>query len=440
VQARLDTNHTAAYGWSDPENDLVSPPVKLRLPSADPIELALELEGEFMRARSIAEGRSPPVLRPDLPPGPLTDEFKAHWHEIDFVSPSLSAFWGRPMHIRGFVLTPPNYGTGKALYPTVYRASGFGASLETQKFQAISVYKLMKSAEEPPMIQVFLDHHSPWGTHEFADSVNNGPWGKALTRELIPALENQYRMDAKVSGRFVTGHSSGGWFAMWQQVAYPDVFGGAWASSPDPTDFRSFTGVDLYRDGANAYIRPDGKVQSLVRDTKGAEVQSLREYAQGESVLGDIGGQFDSFDWVFSPKGEDGRPQPVFDRATGLVDPVVAAYWREHFDISHILRRDWKTLKPKLDGKIHLTVGDIDTFHLNESAKLLQQELDKLGAKSTFNYVPGGTHFNTGMINGDANGLEKKFSWEMYAVARPGSKLKAPPAPPSPKPGQTPPG
>jgi S-formylglutathione hydrolase FrmB len=368
----------------------------------------------------------------------VTDEFRTHWHEIDFVSPSLTQFWGRPMHVRGYVLTPPKYDASKASYPTVYRASGFGASLETQQFQAIGVYKLMKDGEDPEMIQVFLDHHSPWGTHEFADSVNNGPWGKALTQELIPTLEKQYRMDAKASGRFVTGHSSGGWFAMWQQVAYPDVFGGAWASSPDPTDFRSFTGVDLYRAGANAYVRPDGKAQYLVRDPKGNEVQSLGEYAQSENVLGDIGGQFDSFDWVFSPKGDDGRPQPIFDRATGAVDPAVAAYWREHFDISHIIRRDWKTLKPKLDGKIHLNVGDVDTFHLNESAKLLQQELDKLGAKSSFTYVPGGTHFNTGAIGGDPNGLEKKFAWAMYAVARPGSKQKPPPAPPSLKPTQPP--
>lgn len=440
VQGRLDTNHNAAYSWGDPDNDLVSPPVKMRLPSSDPIALALEPEGGFIRARAAAEGKPAPVLRRELPAGPLTDEFKAHWHAIDFESPSLAAFWGRPMHIRGFVLTPPDYETMPGRYPTVYRTEGFGASLENLQFPAIGIYKLMKEEQDPPMIRVFLDHHSPWGTHEFADSVNNGPWGTALTKELIPALERQYRMDGKASGRFVTGHSSGGWFAMWQQVAYPDVFGGAWASSPDPTDFRSFTGVDLYRAGANAYTRPDGKAQYLVRDAKGNEVQSLREYAQSENVLGDIGGQFDSFDWVFSPKGDDGRPQPIFDRATGAVDPVVAIYWREHYDISNIIRRDWKTLKPKLDGKIHLNVGDVDTFHLDEAAHLLQQEMDKLGAKSGFTYVPGGTHFNTNMINGDPNGLEKRFAWEMYAVARPGSKLKPPPKPPSPKPAQTPPG
>ena len=115
---------------------------------------------------------------------------------------------------------------------------------------------------------------------------------------------------------------------------------------------------------------------------------------------------------------------PLFDRVTGNIDAQVAAYWRENFDITHIIKRDWKTLKPVLDGKIHLIMGDTDTFHLNEAAKLLEEELQKLGAKAQFTWVPGGTHFNLDRIGTDAMGLEKKIAWEMYAVARPNSKLK----------------
>jgi enterochelin esterase-like enzyme len=443
VQVRLDTNHSAAYVETDPEHDFVSAPQRIRLPSAEPIRLTLESERAYLVRLAIARGQTEEAaaraLTRPLPDTPAAAEMRTHLKEINFESPSLTAFWGRPMHIRGYVLLPPNYTTTTTRYPTVYRTEGFGGSMQTLPFTALSHYNLMKSGQTPPMIRVFLDHSSPWGTHEFADSANNGPWGKALTTELIPALERQYRMDARPSGRFVTGHSSGGWFAMWQIVRYPDVYGGAWARAPDPVDFRSFTGVDIYRDGANAFLRPDGSPQYLVRD-QGAEVESLRDYALRENVIGDYGGQFDSFDWVFSPRADDGRAMPLFDRATGRIDPAVAAYWREHYDISAITRRDWRTLKPKLDGKIHLFIGDVDTFHLNEAAHLLQQEMNTLGARASFTFIPGGTHFNldTQTVPGDQMGLEKKIAWEMYAIARPTSTLRPPAATPAPAASPTP--
>ena len=168
------------------------------------------------------------------------------------------------------------------------------------------------------MIYVLLDESLSTGTHEFVDSVNNGPWGTALVTELIPYLESKYRMDARPEGRFVTGHSSGGWAALWLQIAYPDFFGGAWSTSPDPVDFRSFTGPDIAdaKAGSNSYLKPDGSPWMLVR-MHGEEVESLRDYAQQERVLGDYGGQMSSFEWVFSPRGDDGRPLPLFDRVTG---------------------------------------------------------------------------------------------------------------------------
>ena len=426
VQVRLDTDHDMAYSsGTDPDADFTSMPVKITLPSAEPVDVTLMPERNVLSpnppapAPALFECNGQRIPKPASP-----NEADANLRLIDFVSPSLSAFWGREMHVCGIVLLPPGYETSKDKYPTVYRADGFGSKFTTLINAERTHFGLMKSGATPPMIRVHLDHSSPWGTHEFADSVNNGPWGKALTEELIPALEKQYRMDAKPSGRFTTGHSSGGWYALWQQVRYPKVFGGTWARAPDPVDFRSYTGVNIYGHAANAYVRPDGSAQYLVRAATGKELTGLKTYAQRERVFGDYGGQMDSFDWVFSPRGKDGRPQPLFDRVTGKVDPEVAAYWREHFDISHIIRRDWKTLKPVLDGKIHIIMGDTDTFHLNEAAELLEQELKTLGAKATFTWVPGGTHFNLDRIGDDPQGLEKKIAWEMYAIARPNSKLK----------------
>ena len=143
-------------------------------------------------------------------------------------------------------------------------------------------------------------------------------------------------------------------------------------------------------------------------------MESLEDFAQQERVLGSYGGQMSSFEAVFSPRGADGRPMQLFDRETGDVNPEVAKAW-ERYDIATILRHNWATLGPKLKGKIHLIVGADDTFHLEESAHLLEDTIKQLGGKPDFRYIPGGTHFNL-----YRNGLADQIAIEMYKVARPG--------------------
>ena len=87
------------------------------------------------------------------------------------------------------MVLPPGYdGADKARYPVLYFTHGFGGSQRALVPTAIAAHAGMADGTLPPMIWVLLDESSPTGTHEFADSVNNGPWGKALTEELIPAL------------------------------------------------------------------------------------------------------------------------------------------------------------------------------------------------------------------------------------------------------------
>ena len=201
----------------------------------------------------------------------------------------------------------------------------------------------------------------------FADSVNNGPWGRALTEEFIPSLEKQFRLIPKTSARFLTGHSSGGWSTMWLEVNYPDVFGGTWSTSPDPVDLHSFTGIDATPGSTqNAYRTKDGRVLNLVR-MNGKEIASVEQFAKAEEVQGEYGGQFASFEWVWSPKGPDGRPMKLFNRQTGELDLFVEKAW-EKYDIRKIVESNWATLGPKLLGKVHLVVGSEDTFHLEEAA------------------------------------------------------------------------
>jgi hypothetical protein len=275
----------------------------------------------------------------------------------------------------------------------------------------------------PPMIWVMLDESLPTGTHEFADSVNDGPWGTALTKEFIPFLEAKYRMDAKPSGRFLEGHSSGGWATLQLQVNYPRVFGGTWSTSPDPSDFHDFTGVDLYAPHANVYHRPDGTEYPLVRD-HAKVIETFEEFAKMERVLGDYGGQMASFDWVFSPRGKDGRPLPMFDRETGDVNPTVMAYWRDHYDLAHICATDWAKRGPYLRGKIHVIVGTADTFYLDGSAHKFDAVLEGLHADAHFTFLPDRTHMDLYKVGDDRMGLFDQIAAEMWAVARPGKAWK----------------
>src|SRR5690606_18119159 len=262
---------------------------------------------------------------------------------IEFESPMLSKFWGRPIQMKATVVLPPSYETKRGeKYPTVYTITGYGGKRFSALRSAAAMSKAMTEGKRPEMIYVNLESQVPLGHHVWADSANNGPWGTALEKEFIPYLEKQFRMDAKPSGRFVTGHSSGGWSSLWVMVSHPDFFGGPWSTSPDPVDFRIFTGPDLTKN-TNAYQNAAGEEYTLVR-VNGTNVMSVRQYAQQETVKGYYGGQFASFNAVFSPKGDDGQPMKLFDIETGRIDPFVAKAW-EKYDISLLLRSNWKTLE-----------------------------------------------------------------------------------------------
>jgi hypothetical protein len=395
ISAVLDVDHTFAYYYDASEGDLLSPTTEQNFDPSTNQRISLTLE----------ERKTDPPLQ--LPP---------HTELFDFLSPSLSEFWGRPIHMRGVVVVPPSYGTSKNRYPTVYMTHGFGADMNYLAGRvATNTNQQMEDKKIPEMIWVLLLQASPTGTHEFADSVNNGPWGKALTTELIPYLEKKYRMDARPSGRLLTGHSSGGWSALWVQVSHPGFFGGTWPTAPDPVDFRNFTLIDITKPPLpNFFHRDDGSPLMFIR-MGGKDTQSLEDLALQERVLGEYGGQLASFEWVFSPRGKDGRPMPLFDRGTGTIDPEVAEYWEKHYDIANLLRTNWKKIGPLLNGKIHLTVGTADTFHLDAPARLLEQTIKDLGGKASFTYLEGRTHFD--LYKG---GLSERIAREMYAVARPG--------------------
>ncbi|MHC9419827.1 alpha/beta hydrolase-fold protein [Sphingomonas citri] len=417
VQAVLDRDGDYNFAGRAP-GDLLSEVVTVRLPLA-----------------------STPTLQLDHAVPPATDQFdtaglppaaaaqitasRPHLHDERIASRVLTRFRGERQAVAAWVLTPPGYDpASRRTYPTVFTAGGFGVRHKLGGQQLSRMWHLMETGAIPPMIWVALDHATATGTTEFADSASNGPWGEALVRDVIPALEARYRMDAQPSGRFLMGHSSGGWFALWEMVRYPRVFGGSWATAPDPVDFHDFLGADLYARDANMYRASDGGARPLERD-HGEVLGTIEGAARLERVLGREGGQLRSFEWVFSPRRSDGTPAPLFDRATGAVDPAVAAYWREHYDIVRKLRAEWHHRRGQLGGKLHVIVGDADSYYLDGPVRRLDAALRRLGNRADIRFVPGATHSMAELYAsaGDRNALWKEMARAMYAAARPGERL-----------------
>ena len=293
VMALLDRDHTFARERQD-AGDLTSAVTVLKaLDPADAVAVALELS----------------AVTPARAATPDTEQVKY----VRFESPRLSAFFGRPIYMQAGVVVPKGHTADGPALPTVYHIHGFGGNYREAFAKGERISAAIEAGEAFRAVHVFLDGNCPGGHHVFADSVNNGPWGAALTGELIPHLEKRFHLAPLAAGRFVTGHSSGGWSSLWLQVRYPDFFGGTWSTSPDSMDFRSFTGIDVTPGSTqNAYKTKAGTALNLVR-MQGKDVMSVEEFARMEVVTGEYGGQLASFDWVFSPRGADGRPIPVFE-------------------------------------------------------------------------------------------------------------------------------
>lgn len=342
-------------------------------------------------------------------PEPVETE---HLKLVRLRSRLLSAFFGREMFFEAGVVLPPGRAPGSKL-PICFDIHGFGGSHLAAWTRGKQILQQMQRDDYPRMIYAYLNAQCPRGHHEFADSVNNGPCGRALTEELIPAIEQRFGGAGEPAGRFLTGHSSGGWSSFWLQITYPDFFGGTWSTAPDSVDFRDFTGIDIYA-FENAYEDPRGNPIQLMR-RRGEWVMTIRQYVERELGRRPYGGQFSSFDYVFSPRGPDGLPLPLFNRETGKIDRAVARSW-EKYDIRLVLKRNWKTLGPKLAGKLRIYIGAQDTFRLEGATRLLQQELADLGSDAEILIVEGRDHGSLFRPHPELwpNGMMERIHREMW--------------------------
>lgn len=330
---------------------------------------------------------------------------------IKIESKLLSEFWGKPMYLGAHVLLPEGFDEHpNAHYPLMvfhgHFPSDFGgfstepppSDMDTtdyierfhiygynklQKQEAYNFYQQWKSKNFPRFLIVEIQHANPYYDDSYAvNSANLGPYGDAIMKELIPEIEKQFRGIGQGWARFTYGGSTGGWEALAVQMFYPDDFNGCFAACPDPVDFRAYSTVDLYKQKNAYYYESDFKKLALpsARNYLGQLTSTVEQSNHLELALGThsrSGGQWDIWEAVYSPQGPDGYPARIFDKLTGEIDPKVAEYWKQNYDLRYILERDWATLGPKLQGKIHIYCGDMDNFYLNNAVYLMEDFLKK---------------------------------------------------------------
>jgi len=321
---------------------------------------------------------------------------------IRIQSDLLTKFWGRPTYLGAVVLLPDGWEEHPdAHYPLIVEQDHFhrdlpgvipfrttppsdalkGGELRTAK-NGYKLYQDWTAGRMPRVIVLTIQHATPYFDDSYAvNSANVGPYGDAITQELIPYVEKQFRGIGQGWARAVYGGSTGGWESLASQIFYPDFYNGAWVFCPDVVDFRAYMTTNLYDDKNAFWI--DGIYGHVprpsVRQPDGLILSTMEQMNRYELVQGThsrSGEQFDIWQAVFSSVGDDGYPKSVFDKRSGEIDHEVAKYWKEHYDLSAIMQRDWKTLGPKLAGKLHLYVGEADTFYLDRAVHLLKDYLE----------------------------------------------------------------
>jgi hypothetical protein len=366
------------------------------------------LVSRVQKVRIDAGARIALALDTTLPPVPsLTD---TEWvQRFRIRSKKVSAFWNHDMPLGAVVLLPRGYAQnpGKR-YPVVYTVghfserAPFGFTFEgcdrAESPEAKAV-RLVRSAREPgcefqqawtggkvpEFIAVFIQHPTPFYDDSYVlNSANNGPYGDAITQELIPEIDRRYRTVPEPHARLLTGGSTGGWDVLALQIHYPDVFGGAWSLYPDQVDFRHYQFGNVYAD-SNAYaVRDNGWLPAREipanRSPEGLTELTMREENTAESVIasrGRSGGQWDGWQAAWAPVGADGYPKPLWDKRTGVIDHAVAEAMREKgYDLRDYLERNWATVGPKLVGKLNVAVGDMDNYFLNLAVYKLEAFLE----------------------------------------------------------------
>jgi hypothetical protein len=359
----------------------------------------------------LAKAIAPEALPPDT----------EHVRHIKLRSELLSKFHGRPIYLRAGVILPRDFAIDRdRRYPLRVHIGGYGT-----RFTAVGdlmggssdFRKVWLADDTPRMLFLHLDGAGPYGDPYQVNSANNGPYGDAITGELIPFVEKHYRGIGAGHARVLDGGSTGGWVSLALQTFYPDFFNGTWSRAPDPVDFRAYELINIYKDD-NAYVNVHGFERPSSRDFNGDVKTTVRHECQMERVLGSgdhwelSGKDWCAWNATFGPRGADGRPRPLWDGKTGKLDRSVVEHWQQ-YDLRLLMEKHWPALGRKLRGKLHIWVGEADEYYLNNAVHLLDDFLKKAqpAFEGTIVYGMGRGHGWHGLSEAEKMHAMAKAMW-----------------------------
>ena len=340
-----------------------------------------------------------------IPNTPLPDA-ETHLRFVEMQSALLSDFHGRPIVLRAGVILPLGYDDEPdRRYPLRVHIGGYGSrytAVRTLMRPGARFRDAWMDPTAPRMLLLHLDGAGPYGDPYQVNSANNGPYGDAITQELIPHIERVFRAVGTPRARVLDGSSTGGWVALALKIFYPRFFNAVWASCPDSVDFRAFQLVDIYRDN-NAYVDARGQETPSARNRNGSVRFTMRHEVRAENVLGigdnwtTSGRQWGAWNAAYGPRSPAGHPIPLWDPQTGVIDRGVVEHW-EAYDLRLVLSRNWDRLSPELSGKLNIWVGDRDDYFLDGAVRHLERFLRSRRAfDARIAYGAGSGHCWTGI-------------------------------------------
>jgi hypothetical protein len=287
---------------------------------------------------------------------------------------------GDPATRQVAVYLPEGYEASDADYPLFVDLAPFtGGGLKHVAWKAFGesvpqrLDRLVAEGRMGPVIMAFPDCFTSLGGNQYINSVAMGNWEDFLLDDMIPRLEETYRVRRGAAHRAVFGRSSGGYGAVVQAMRHGDRWAAAACHSGD-------MGFDiLYRRDLPAALdelaRHEGSISGFVD-----HVRSARKIRSGEMHTLMILALAATYDPAL--EAPLGVRLPV-DPHTGELDDEHWTHWLAHDPINMVERPECQAGLRRLKA-LFLDCGSSDQYFLHYGARTFVRRLERLGIPHTY--------------------------------------------------------
>ncbi len=295
--------------------------------------------------------------------------------EIEIRSSALEGnLLGDPAQRVVAVYLPPGYDDGDRRYPLFVDLVGFtGSGLSHVGWKAFGesvpqrLDRLVAEGRMGPVVAAFPDCFTSLGGNQYIDSAATGRWETFLIEEMLPRLEQEFRLLSGREYRAVFGKSSGGYGAIVHGLRRADAWGAVACHSGDMAfdlcyrvDFPKTLGFLAEKGGVGGFF-----------EAFAAAPKADDEWLHRLEVLA-MAATYDP-----DPLAPMGVRLPL-DPETAEIDPARWAAWLAHDPVVLVGRADCQANLRSLRG-LYLDCGSKDQYHLVYGARAFARALRAAG-------------------------------------------------------------